>query len=978
MAISMKKLCTTLLTAVLAAPYSSAVMADDAEIFISRPADVGARPNVLFILDTSGSMAGRDGGPGTPSRIEIVRDAAIELVKSLDGVNIGLMRYSSDAQGGMVLEAVDDIANNRQTMLDRLGTFNTNNVNGNTPLSETLYEASLYLQGKAIKYGNNSKPEHSVDASRTSAGSNTYKSPIDYQCQKSYVVYLTDGEPTSDNDANGDIGTMIGHACAPPSAGNNPPGNGQCTDDLAAWMANTSTDLSSSQTGNQNALTYMIGYGATVGAGSTYLNTVAAAGGTGAAYMAADAATLADSLEKIFADIDNRSQTFTTPSISVNAFNRTQTGTDLFFSLFRVEDTPHWNGNLKKYTLKGSAIVDANGAPAVTSGFFSAGSTSIWSATQDGANVTDGGAVSRLPDPPNTRNLYTWTGGTKDLTSGANALVDGNGALTNAMLNVPDAANRQAALNWARGYPNGDTANTPVKSMGDPVHGQAAIVTYGGTAADPDTVVFVPTNDGFLHAIKGTSNTAAGGGVEQWAFIPPELLPRLNTLRSITAGAHTYGLDGDIVVLKSDQNHNGIVDGSDYVWLIFGMRMGGTNYYALDVTDPTAPKLKWSVGAAQLPGVGYTWSTPVITKVDTTTNADPNKLVVIVGGGYDVDQDGPPPRTGTVVPYSADDVGNHVYMLDASTGALLWSAGPTGASTLQVPKMTNSIPSRVSVIDRDSDGFADRLYVGDMGGQIWRFDVFNGTSGAGLVTGGVIADLGAKASGANATTDNRRFYNAPDVALIQRRGADPYYNLAIGSGYRGHPLDTGTNERFYSIRDKSPFTKFTQLQYNSITPVVDASLPEVTSQTVLSTSPGWKFNISQRAGRGGEKILAEATTVNGVILFPSFQPGGATAQGACFPVNTNRVYALGVDSGKAALDFNDDGTNDLSTDLNQTGIVGQINVGILQQTGTDSDGDGIPDSEENGNTICLAGVEVLSKCVSAGGTVRTFWRRNVD
>ena len=44
----------------------------------------------------------------------------------------------------------------------------------------------------------------------------------------------------------------------------------------------------------------------------------------------------------------------------MNAFNRTQTGTDLFFSLFRVEDTEHWNGNLKKYKLLGSTIVDAN------------------------------------------------------------------------------------------------------------------------------------------------------------------------------------------------------------------------------------------------------------------------------------------------------------------------------------------------------------------------------------------------------------------------------------------------------------------------------------------------------------------------------------------------------------------------------------------------------------------------------------------
>ena len=126
---------------------ASPVLADDAEIFVSRPGDVGARPNVLFVIDTSGSMDTRDGGPGTPTRLEAVRDAAINLVTNLQNVNIGLMRYSSDAQGGMVLEAVDNIDNNRTTILNRLNTFTPLFGNGNTPLSETYYEAALYLSG---------------------------------------------------------------------------------------------------------------------------------------------------------------------------------------------------------------------------------------------------------------------------------------------------------------------------------------------------------------------------------------------------------------------------------------------------------------------------------------------------------------------------------------------------------------------------------------------------------------------------------------------------------------------------------------------------------------------------------------------------------------------------------------------------------------------------------------------------------------
>ncbi len=109
--------------------------------------------------------------------------------------------------------------------------------------------------------------------------------------------------------------------------------------------------------------------------------------------------------------------------------------------------------------------------------------------------------------------------------------------------------------------------------MGDPMHGRPAVISYGVhdlvTPPENNTVVFMPTNDGFLHAISGPSK---GGGNELWAFVPPELLNRLNTLRQDTPADHTYGLDGDIRVLRMDKNQNGKIDSGDRVWLFFGMR----------------------------------------------------------------------------------------------------------------------------------------------------------------------------------------------------------------------------------------------------------------------------------------------------------------------------------------------------------------------------------------------------------------------
>ncbi len=39
------------------------------------------------------------------------------------------------------------------------------------------------------------------------------------------------------------------------------------------------------------------------------------------------------------------------------------------------------------------------------------------------------------------------------------------------------------------------------------------------------------------------------------------------------------------------------------------------------------------------------------------------------------------------------------------------------------PRMKYSIPSDISRVDTNGDGYVDRLYVGDTGGLMWRFDI---------------------------------------------------------------------------------------------------------------------------------------------------------------------------------------------------------------------------------------------------------------
>ncbi len=126
------------------------------------------------------------------SRLTAVQQSVIEMASSIDGVNLGLMRYSdndpstdsdSSAQGGYVAAAVDDIDTSRENIIS---TVNAYTPKGFTPLAETLYEAIRYYSGKNVDYGNTSQPGKSVAASRTDGTDTgtTYKSPIIGQCQR--------------------------------------------------------------------------------------------------------------------------------------------------------------------------------------------------------------------------------------------------------------------------------------------------------------------------------------------------------------------------------------------------------------------------------------------------------------------------------------------------------------------------------------------------------------------------------------------------------------------------------------------------------------------------------------------------------------------------------------------------------------------------------------------------------------------------
>ncbi len=879
-------------------------------------------------------------GGTSKSRIQTVKDAFTALVNSTSGINAGLMRYSDDAQGGYFLEPMQELNDtNRPTFITSV---NSLNANGGTPLAETLYEAQLYWRGLSTDYGNKSSPAHNVSTVLLSSDTTKYKTPIEYQCQKNFTVLLTDGEPTSDTDADAKIAALPSFKSITGSS----TCSGNCLDELALWMYKS--DMSSTLNNVQNAEFYAIDFGGGVTDPTLLKNAAKNGGGSDHYYEATEATELATAFTTIVTDILATSTTFIAPAVTVNDFNRLTHRDELYFGVFKPQGRPTWPGNIKHYKINSpdNIVVDANGVAAVdvNTGYFSGTSRSFWTLdadAPDGDEVAKGGAAGLITT---TRNLYTYLDtaapNNVNLADTANKFHEDNTALDYVALGISDQAvnyvspvtpssYRTELIQWARGVDvlddNGDGSKTDARrAFGDILHSKPVLLTYGGTDANPDITLFTGSNDGFLHAFNAKT------GTETFAFIPKELLTNLDTrFENSETSKHPYGMDGPISIWHKDDNNNGllyntsnVLDTGEFAYLYTGMRRGGNHYYAFDVTNRSAPKLLWQIdgGAGDFAELGQTWSRPVVAKIKLN---GVDKNVLIFAGGYDTHQD-------TVGAPSDDSIGRAIYIVDASTGARLWWASSVATANLVLPSMTNSIPADIKVIDINVDGYADRLYVGDMGGRIWRIDLSMTNTGAGnLATGGVFASL----SGATEAL-NHRFYYAPDVALI--KGATGYeLTVSIGSGYRAHPLTMTTQDRFYMIRDSDVYNVPASYPAYTEAKLYDATANDIGTQTgaalatatsALNAAKGWYIRLVKTDGTyEGEKVLATSVTAENKVLFTTFTPVASSQATACAPSQgTAKTYALNLGNATAAYNLQADGVDGSTADRYQVMTRGGI------------------------------------------------------
>ncbi|MBT6277457.1 MAG: hypothetical protein HOI95_25410 [Chromatiales bacterium] len=686
----------------------------------------------------------------------------------------------------------------------------------------------------------------------------------------------------------------------------------------------------------------------------------------------------------------------------MNAFNRVTNREELYFTLFKPQLTELWAGNVKRFMLGQDSngkfeIQDSSGDPAVDpqTGFFAATATSVWTNADDapdGAETRLGGAAREFTT---TRTIYTYMGVTDDLSDSTNRIQTTNTNITDGKLGLLGATGEPTRIDlikWRAGLDlldqDADGADDDARQfMADPLHTKPVLVTYGTTQANPDITLFMATNEGIVHAID------VEDGSEVFSYVPPEHL--LNTLRFFNndnTGSKGYALDGTVSVFHRDINGDGILqptDGDRYI-LIVGERRGGSHYYALDITNRSTPKFLWTIkggfggtvtGAGDYYEMAQTWSSANFAKVRVTSGGNlVVRDVMVVGGGYDTDHD----TTGGT--RNADDMGRAVYMIDVYSGKILWWAGrqgitdATSTSTrtpdLAFSDMNYAIAGDIRTIDFNGDGFHDRLYFADLGGQVWRIDLnnFTNTGPGNFADGYRVADLQkTSASSTLLAENNRRFFYTPDIGLILDE-SNAFITISIGSGYRAHPLDSDVKDRFYMIKDFFPFetpTTFPSVLY-------EGDLTDVTTDlSPTSVTNGWFIQLADFGETPmsvgtfvGEKVLSESFTINNQVLFTTFKPVATASSAACAPnQGTGNVYAISLTDGSPGNDLDQvtSGSSftrsDRSLTLTRTGIAPEVTVLFPPVAGA--------------NPVSLVAAELVELGITSK-VQRTYWYEQED
>lgn len=606
---------------------------------------------------------------------------------------------------------------------------------------------------------------------------------------------------------------------------------------------------------------------------------------SGYAFLAANADDLTAALRSAISTIREATYSFTQSSIqAVRTIDENFLYEASFSPLLSPNNDPFWIGHLKRYSINSAGDI---------------ASTADWDA---GSILSSRTASSRV--------IYTYKSGSLTEFNTTN--------ITMADLDVTTETQRQLIIGFIRGgeqsganagWKLGDIYHSSPITIGTPspyfydridTASTKAFDSYRLTHDRPSSsgkrLILTGANDGQFHVFKA-GESSAGGGSELWSFIPPNLLPKLKTIAHDTHPSslgHQYFVDGPIyasdVWIGSGTGTTKLA--ADWrTMLVFGLGRGGSTklwssssscdsgisdsysatynyycgYYAFDVTGDAShvepiippamtaggtPMFKWHFGgttaltATQGSHLGQPWSKMVMGRVKINGN---EKWVGFIGGGYA----GTDCKGGS----SCDTRGKGFYVVDLIDGSILWTYTHSGPAGVVDGNVDYSLAGPAAVVDIDNDGFIDTAYIGDLGGDVWRFKFCLSSDGSSCNTanwsGGMLFET--------ASGNIRPIYTMPSVAKDESGVIWVYF----GTGDIADPTASNAQEKMYAVKDIDRTTKYTI-----------SDLDNITSGTYPGTSSkvGWYINLSGT----GQKILADPTVFQGILYFTSFNPASAT------------------------------------------------------------------------------------------------------
>ncbi len=425
-------------------------------------------------------------------------------------------------------------------------------------------------------------------------------------------------------------------------------------------------------------------------------------------------------------------------------------------------------------------------------------------------------------------------------------------------------------------------------------------------------IVLAGANDGMLHAFDGgfwdrirpgTDETYdgihdLGNGTELFAWVPRAVMDRLY---NITAGGslnHVEPLDMvDGPIVKGDAFIDAVGD-SDREWrtvALASMRRGGRGILALDITQPDPidsaldyqpaistfpgcmdgmdpdcsgeyPRLMWEFSdTADLngngaPDLGWTWSKPAIARIAISQGTDPpdDVFVAFFGGGWDSS--------------NADQTGTYFYGVELETGTVLVKH-----------LIAVDLPGGVTALDSDSDGFHDRIYFADTDGSLWRIQYPAPT--AAEATDARAGDAAANLPGLftrifdfRGFPDRQEIFTRPVPVPALFDGSNYTWALAFGSGDRAEldREDSGFDHFFFVLDVGDQTTRYPgdllEIDYSELDGSFDCTTKGGSALDPGNGSYGWYLSL-----RETEKVVFDATVLNGYVFFPTFDPSTETA-----------------------------------------------------------------------------------------------------